>query len=204
MGVILGGRLGYVHFYGWSTFVQDPLWAFKLWLGGMSFHGGFLGVMFSAFLFSKKYKVPVGAYLDVLALSVTLGLGFGRIGNFIGQELWGRPTDMPWGMVFPKDPSGLPRHPSQLYEAFLEGVVMFAIIYWYTRKPRPDWSTGAVFLMCYGVFRFIVEFFREPDAHIGFDLFGWMSRGQILCVPMIVAGMILWVWSTSRNNPVKR
>ena len=195
MGVVLGGRIGYVLFYGWENEMHDPLWVFKVWQGGMSFHGGFLGVFLSAYLFSRKYKISLGAYLDTLALSVPIGLGFGRIGNFIGQELWGRPTDLPWAMIFPRDPSGLPRHPSQLYEAFLEGIVLFVILYLYTRKPRPAWSAGALFLIFYGIFRFMVEFVREPDAQIGFDLFGWMSRGQELCVPMIIGGIILWFWS---------
>lgn len=199
MGVILGGRLGYVLFYGWDKLVHDPLWVFRLWDGGMSFHGGFVGVLVASFLFARRNRIFLGAYLDTLALATPIGLGLGRIGNFIGQELWGRVTDLPWGMVFTRDPSGLARHPSQLYQALLEGLLLFAILYLFSRKPRPEWATGGLFVMCYGIFRFMVEFVREPDSHIGFDLFGWMSRGQILSLPMIVAGMALIVWAYRRQ-----
>jgi phosphatidylglycerol:prolipoprotein diacylglycerol transferase len=170
----------------------------------MSFHGGLLGVMFSAYLFSRKYKISLGAYLDVLALSVTVGLGLGRIGNFINQELWGSPTDLPWGVIFPVDPTGLPRHPTQLYEALLEGFVLFLIIYAYTRVKRPDWSTGALFIGFYGLFRFLIELIRLPDAPIGYDLFGWMTRGQILSLPMIVGGILLWFWSHKHAQTLQR
>lgn len=195
MGVVLGGRIGYVLFYGYANLIDDPLWAFKVWQGGMSFHGGFLGVLFSAYLFSRKYKISLGAYLDVLALAVPIGIAFGRLGNFIGQELWGRPTTVPWAVIFPRDPSGLPRHPSQLYELVLEGIVLFIIMYAYTRKPRPAWSAGALFIFFYGMFRFLIEFVREPDVQIGFDLFNEFSRGQLLSLPMIIGGIILWFWS---------
>jgi phosphatidylglycerol:prolipoprotein diacylglycerol transferase len=195
MGVILGGRVGYVFFYGWSGFIADPLWLFKVWDGGMSFHGGFIGVLVAAFFYAKKYKISLGAYLDTLALATPIGLGLGRLGNFIGQELWGRPTDLPWGVVFPRDITGLARHPSQLYQAALEGLALFVILYLYSRKPKPEWGTGALFLIGYGSFRFLVEFVRQPDAHIGFDLFGWMSRGQLLSIPMVMSGIILMIWA---------
>jgi len=203
MGVVLGGRIGYTIFYGWENLVENPLWMFKVWEGGMSFHGGFLGVMASAYLFAKKYKISLGAYLDGLALAVPIGIGFGRLGNFIGQELWGRPTSLPWGVLFPRDASGLPRHPSQLYEMALEGIVLFVIIYAYSRKIRPDWSAGALFIFFYGLFRFLIEFVREPDVQIGFDLFNVISRGQILSLPMIIAGIILWFWSTRQSAEAK-
>ena len=198
LGVILGGRIGYVLFYGMESFLQNPLWALEVWQGGMSFHGGFLGVVLAMVLYARYQRLPIGGVFDFAAMVTPIGLGLGRLGNFIGQELWGRPTDLPWGMVFPRDPSGLARHPSQLYQAFLEGAVLFTIIYWYTRKPRPQWSTGALFVCCYGVFRFVVEFVREPDAHIGFDLFGWMSRGQILSLPMIIVGIMVMIWAYRR------
>lgn len=200
IGVIIGGRLGYVLFYGWENLIENPLWALKVWQGGMSFHGGFIGVLVAGYFFAKRHNIRVGALLDTAALAVPMGLGFGRLGNFIGQELWGRPTDLPWGMIFPKDMSGLARHPSQLYQAFLEGLVLFLIIYWYNRKPRPEWGSGAMFLIFYGAFRFLVEFVREPDAHIGYDLFGWMSRGQLLSVPMVLAGIILLLWANQQDN----
>ncbi|NRB38174.1 MAG: prolipoprotein diacylglyceryl transferase [Pseudomonadales bacterium] len=202
MGVILGGRFGYVFFYGFENFLNNPASIIRVWEGGMSFHGGFIGVVIALALYCKKYKIQIGAMFDMLALAVPMGLFFGRMGNFIGQELWGRPTDGPWGMVFPKDASGLPRHASQLYEAVLEGLVLFLIIYWFARKPRPQWATGALFIIGYGFFRFLVEFVRQPDSHIGFDLFDWMSRGQILSLPMILIGVIVMAWAYRRGEPL--
>ena len=202
LGVIVGGRLGYVFFYGFDEFLANPLWALQVWSGGMSFHGGFLGVMLSLSIYCKRQGLQIGRLLDFACLAATPGLGFGRIGNFIGQELWGRPTDVPWAMLFPHDPLQLARHPSQLYQAFLEGFVLFCIMYFYLRKPKPVWSGSALFLMSYGLFRFMVEFVREPDAQIGFDLFGWMSRGQILSLPMIAAGILLMWWSYQRAQVV--
>ena len=195
MGLILGARIGYVFFYGFDRFVEDPLWLFKIWTGGMSFHGGLIGVFFAALLFSRKHKVALGDMVDLAAVACPLGLGFGRIGNFIGQELWGRPSNVPWAMVFPNDPSGLARHPSQLYQAFFEGLLLFTITYCFYKKPRPRWSTAALFVVCYGCFRFMVEFFRQPDSHIGFDLFGWMSRGQLLSIPMVLIGIGVMIWA---------
>ncbi|QQD18043.1 prolipoprotein diacylglyceryl transferase [Spongiibacter nanhainus] len=199
MGVILGGRFGYVVFYNFPQFVDDPLWLFRVWEGGMAFHGGLLGVILALTLFARKIKVSVFAIWDFVAPLVPIGLGLGRLGNFIGQELWGRPTDAAVGMIFPNDPSQLPRHPSQLYQFALEGVLLFAILYWYTRKPRPRLAPGALFLVCYGLFRFVVEFYRQPDSHIGFDAFGWLTRGQLLSLPMIAVGLAVMVYAYRRD-----
>lgn len=195
LGVVIGGRTGYVLFYNFDKFLDDPLWLFKVWQGGMSFHGGMLGVILAMILYARYLKVSPGRLLDFVAPLAPIGLGMGRIGNFIGQELWGRPTDVPWAMIFPADPEHIPRHPSQLYQATLEGLVLFIILYTFSRKPRPTWSVGGLFLMCYGCFRFFVEFFREPDIQIGFDAFGWMTRGQELSLPMIVIGAALMIYA---------
>lgn len=202
-GVIIGGRVGYALFYGMDQLLANPLWLFYVWEGGMSFHGGFLGVMVAMWLYGRKVGCHPMDLLDFIAPVVPIGLGMGRLGNFIGQELWGRASDVPWAMVFPKDPSGLARHPSQLYQAFFEGLVLFLILYLFSMKPRPRYAVSGLFLLFYGVFRFGVEFFREPDAHLGFDLFGWMSRGQLLSLPMIVAGcMLLLIAAYRRPEPV--
>ncbi len=195
MGVIIGGRFGYVLFYYFDRFLLDPLWLFRVWEGGMSFHGGMLGVVVALWLYSRKIRQPFLAVTDFVAPMVPLGLGFGRLGNFIGQELWGRATDVSWGMVFPRDPLGLTRHPSQLYQAFLEGLVLFAVLLWFSSKPRPRGAVGGLFLLLYGCFRFSVEFVREPDSHIGFDILGWMTRGQMLSLPMILAGIGFLIWA---------
>ncbi len=191
VGVVLGGRLGYALFYGGQRLAEDPAWLLRVWQGGMSFHGGFLGVLLAMFLFARRRGIGFGALMDFVAPLVPVGLGLGRLGNFVGQELWGRPTEVPWAMVFPDDPLQLARHPSQLYQAFLEGVVLFAIMLWYSRRPRPDWAVAGVFSLGYGCLRFFAEFFREPDAHLGFVAFGWVTRGQVLCVPMILLGLFL-------------
>ncbi|MCH9692439.1 MAG: prolipoprotein diacylglyceryl transferase [Gammaproteobacteria bacterium] len=201
IGVVLGGRLGYMFFYKFSALLSDPLLLFRVWEGGMSFHGGFIGVMLAAALYARKIGSNFPALIDFVAPLVPIGLGLGRLGNFIGQELWGRETDGPWGMVFPKDPELLLRHPSQLYQAFLEGLVLFLVLWWFSRKPRPRLAVGGLFVLLYGVFRFVVEFARQPDGHIGFDLFGWITRGQLLSLPMIVAGIVLLIWSY-RTQPV--
>ncbi len=198
VGVVLGGRFGYVVFYNFERFLADPLWLFRIWEGGMAFHGGLLGVIVAMWLYARKLKVSAGALLNFVAPITPVGLGLGRLGNFIGQELWGRPTDLPWGMVFPADPLQLARHPSQLYQAALEGLVLFMVLFFYTRKQRADWAVGGVFLACYGSFRFMVEFVREPDSHIGFDAFDWLTRGQILSMPMIIGGICLWWWALRR------
>ena len=193
MGVVLGGRCGYVLFYHFERFLSDPMWLLRVWEGGMSFHGGLIGVTLAMVLYARKIQVPFFALMDFVAPLVPLGLGFGRLGNFIGQELWGRATDLSWAMVFPKDPQGLARHPSQLYQAALEGLLLFAVLLWFSAKPRPRMAVSGLFLTLYGIFRFAVEFVREPDSHIGFDLLGWMTRGQLLCIPMIALGVFLLV-----------
>lgn len=190
LGVILGGRIGYVLFYQWDYFLADPLYLFQIWQGGMSFHGGLLGVITAIFIFARKTNKPFLIVADFVAPLVPIGLGMGRIGNFINAELWGRETDVSWAMVFPTDPLQLPRHPSQLYEFFLEGVVLFIILYVVTRKPRSLGLAAGTFLIGYGVFRSIVEFFREPDAHLGL-YFSFISKGQILSIPMILGGLLI-------------
>ncbi len=190
MGVVLGGRIGYVLFYNFSSFLQDPILIFKIWQGGMSFHGGLLGVLFAMWLFGKKHRCTMFQLIDFLAPLAPIGLFTGRIGNFINGELWGRVTTIPWGMVFP-EAGPLPRHPSQLYEAFFEGFLLFIILWFFTQKPKPYRApTGLVFI-CYGCFRFFVEFFRTPDAHIGFIALNWLTMGQLLSIPMIVIGFLL-------------
>lgn len=199
MGVILGGRCGYVLFYHFERFLEDPLWLLRVWEGGMSFHGGMLGVIAAVYIYSRKIDRPFFAVTDFVAPLVPIGLGLGRLGNFIGQELWGRPTDFALGMIFPRDPLGLVRHPSQLYQAALEGLLLFIILFWFTARPRPRMAAGGLFLLMYGSFRFAVEFVREPDSHIGFDMLGWMTRGQLLSLPMMVAGVVFLVWAYKRN-----
>ena len=191
LGVVLGGRLGYIFFYGLGKLADDPLWALRVWEGGMSFHGGMLGVIFANWLYARRHRINFPDLLDFVAPLVPVGLGLGRLGNFIGQELWGRPTDVPWAMVFPRDTLGLPRHPSQLYQAALEGLLLFLVLVWFSAKPRPRLAVGGVFVLGYGCVRFFAEFFRQPDAHITTLMFGWMTRGQLLCLPMIAFGLFL-------------
>lgn len=200
MGVILGARVGYVLFYNFGAFLADPLMILRVWEGGMSFHGGLIGLATAMLIYAAKIKRNFFDLVDFIAPFAPIGLFFGRIGNFIGGELYGRATDVPWAMVFPTDETGLPRHPSQLYEAFLEGLVLFVLLFWYSQKPRPRGAVIGLFMLGYGAFRFFVEFFREPDAHIGFDAFDWLTRGQILCVPMIVVGLALLVWAYRRDG----
>lgn len=197
LGVILGGRMGYMIFYNFPVLLENPLSMFKVWEGGMSFHGGLLGVSAAVFIFALRYNKRFFDVLDFGSPMVPIGLGTGRLGNFIGGELWGRPTDAPWGMIFPRA-DDQPRHPSQLYEFFLEGVVLFIILYWFSRKPRPRMAVAGSFLIGYGVFRFAVEFTRQPDAHLG-HLIGWMTMGQILSAPMIIGGIGLVAWAYKFN-----
>jgi phosphatidylglycerol:prolipoprotein diacylglycerol transferase len=199
LGVVLGGRIGYVVFYGGQRLADDPGWLLRVWEGGMSFHGGLLGVIIAMALFARRHAIPLLSLLDFVAVLTPVGLGLGRLGNFIGQELWGRPTDVPWAMVFPRDPLQLPRHPSQLYQFALEGMLLFAVLYLFSRRPRPAGAVGGLFCLGYGVLRFFVEFFREPDAHIGFQAFGWLTRGQLLCVPMMAVGVAL-LWYAYRRR----
>lgn len=195
LGVVLGARVGYVFFYNFDSFLADPTWLLRIWEGGMSFHGGLLGVMLAMAYYCRKINKNYVDVMDYVAPLVPLGLGFGRFGNFIGQELWGRETTVSWGMVFPKDPDALVRHPSQLYQMCLEGLALFVILFWFSAKPRPRGAVAALLLICYGSFRFFVEFFREPDSHIGFDLFSWITRGQMLSLPMVIGGCFLIYWA---------
>ncbi len=192
LGVILGGRLGYVLFYDLGGFLANPAGIFAIWKGGMSFHGGLIGVLLAMALFARRQRRAFFDVTDFLAPLVPLGLGAGRIGNFINGELWGKPTDLPWGMIFP-DPraGGIVRHPSQLYEALLEGLVLFVLLWWFTRKPRPRMAASGLFLVAYGSFRFLVELVRVPDPQIGYLAFDWLTMGQVLSAPMIGAGAIL-------------
>lgn len=201
LGVVIGGRLGYALFYGSGRFAEDPGWLLKVWQGGMSFHGGFLGVLLAMYWFARRHNINFGALMDFVAPLVPIGLGLGRLGNFIGQELWGRPSDVPWAMVFPNDPLQLARHPSQLYQFALEGVLLFLIMIWYSRYPRPNWAVAGVFALGYGCLRFFVEFFREPDSHIGFQALGWLTRGQLLCLPMIGLGLFLLYYAHRNAAP---
>ncbi|MCH2088009.1 MULTISPECIES: prolipoprotein diacylglyceryl transferase [unclassified Pseudoalteromonas] len=193
LGVILGGRIGYVLFYQFSYFIENPLYLFRIDQGGMSFHGGTLGVITAIAIFAWTRKKSLFEVGDFVVPLVPLGLLAGRIGNFINGELWGRVTDVPWAFVFPTG-GPEPRHPSQLYEAFLEGLVLFLILQWFIKKPRPAGSVAGVFLLGYGAFRFIVEYFREPDAHLGLFA-GVISMGQILSLPMVIGGLGLLIWA---------
>lgn len=201
LGVVIGGRLGYALFYGGERLLQDPLWLLQVWQGGMSFHGGMLGVIIAVAWFARSRAIAFGAVLDLAALLTPMGLALGRLGNFIGQELWGRPTDVPWAMVFPADPLQLARHPSQLYQFALEGVLLLVILLVFSARPRPMWAMSGLFALGYGCLRFIAEFFRQPDAHIGFQAFGWLTRGQLLCLPMIALGIFLLWWAYHRQAP---
>jgi len=199
LGVIAGGRLGYCLFYKPGYYASHPLEIFFIWQGGMSFHGGMLGVIASQWWFARSRGKPFWQVMDFVAPCVPLGLAAGRIGNFINGELWGRAADpsLPWAMVFPHSGSMVPRHPSQIYQFLLEGVLLFILLWLYARKPRRPAQVSAAFLIGYGVFRFIAEFFREPAAHLGLLSLG-MSMGQWLCVPMVLAGVALWLWAERR------
>ena len=215
LGVVLGGRIGYVLFYGFDTFLDNPLSILKVWEGGMSFHGGLLGVMGAALWWSRKHRLHFFDTMDFVAPLVPPGLGFGRLGNFIGAELWGKPTDAGWGVIFPTDPAlrtldaaklqaqyaagaldPFARHPSQLYQAFLEGLVMFTVLWLVSRKPRPRYLVSGLFALMYGVFRFLVEFVRVPDEGV-YVAFGWLTKGQILSVPLVLLGLYL-LWRSRR------
>ncbi|MDJ0938844.1 MAG: prolipoprotein diacylglyceryl transferase [Woeseiaceae bacterium] len=191
LGVIVGGRLGYSLVYGIEEWLDDPLYVFKITEGGMSFHGGLLGVIVAMYFTGRKVGQSMWAILDFVAPLVPLGLGFGRIGNFINGELWGKPTDVPWGVEY----RGQVLHPTQLYEALLEGFVLFAILWWFSSKPRPRFAVSGLFLLLYGVFRFYIEFYRVPDAHLSYLLWDWVTMGQVLSLPMIVAGVGMLVYA---------
>ena len=198
LGVVIGGRLGYVFFYKFDQYLQHPLEILAVWKGGMSFHGGLLGVIVAMGLFARSRKRPLLEVTDLIAPCVPTGLASGRIGNFINGELWGRAADpsLPWAMVFPQA-DATPRHPSQLYQFGLEGLLLFALLWWFARRPRPLGRVSAAFLVGYGVCRFIAEYFRQPDDFLGLLALG-MSMGQWLCVPMVLAGIALWIWSGRR------
>lgn len=222
LGVILGGRIGYLFFYGWQNLLADPLSALRLWEGGMSFHGGLLGVMLAVWWWSRQQGKAVWDTLDFVAPLVPLGLMFGRLGNYIGGELWGRGTDVAWAVIFP---SGLPReylhlpatelqrlhaqgaldafarHPSQLYQAALEGLALFLLLWWYSSRPRPRYAVAGLFALGYGVFRFAVEFVREPDAHLGYLAFGWLTMGMLLSLPLVAVGLLLLGLSRRAGTP---
>jgi phosphatidylglycerol:prolipoprotein diacylglycerol transferase len=201
LGVMIGGRLGYVLLYDLHSYLQQPLTIFAIWQGGMSFHGGFVGVVLAAIYICRKKGWDFWEIADLVSAVVPVGLGLGRIGNFINGELFGRPSNVAWAMVFP-DGGPMPRHPSQIYEALLEGLVLFFVLRWLYRK---NWYRGTVFwglIGFYGLFRFIVEFFREPDAQIGYDL-GPFTRGQLLSFPMLVVGIAMMITYARRNPPPK-
>lgn len=223
LGVILGGRIGYMLFYGFDLLIQNPLSLFRVWDGGMSFHGGLLGLMLALAWFARRTNKSFWQVADFVAPLGPLGLAFGRLGNFIGGELWGRLTDVPWAMIFAKSTgfrstdsgaleeawqSGaldhLARHPSQLYQAGLEGLTLFFILMWYSRKPRPRAAISGLFLLGYGVFRLTVEFFRQPDEHMGFLAMHWLTMGMLLSLPMIVAGIIILLWTYHTDSSPKK
>jgi phosphatidylglycerol:prolipoprotein diacylglycerol transferase len=215
LGVILGGRIGYVLFYNFGLFLNDPLMLLRVWQGGMSFHGGLLGVLLAMWLYGRKTGRGFFQVTDFVAPLVPIGLGAGRIGNFINGELWGRVSDVPWAMQLPcarfwdycggrTDGFSAPRHPSMLYEAFLEGLVLFVILWVYSRRPRPVMAVSGLFLLGYGVFRFGVEFVRVPDAHLGYLALDWVTMGQILSAPMIAFGIILLALSRRAESASRR
>ena len=198
VGTLLGGRVGYVLFYDFASFAANPLQIFAIWQGGMSFHGGFLGTTAAMILFAHRRGMNVWSLFDVVAAGSPVGLGLVRVTNFVNSELWGRPTDVPWAFVFPNG-GPLPRHPSQLYEAILEGLVLFLVLRFVTHRAdglmRPGFVSGA-FVAGYGLSRIVVEFFREPDAHIGYLVGGWLTMGMVLSLPMVLLGA--WAMATAR------
>lgn len=196
LGVILGGRIGYMLFYGFDQILENPLSLLKIWQGGMSFHGGFLGVLLAVWLQARKAGCRFWPLMDFCAPFISVGLCAGRVGNFINGELWGRVTDVPWAFIV----NGEPRHPSQLYEAFLEGVILFIVIWIYSSKPRPAMAVSGLFAVLYGLFRSSVELVRLPDEHIGYLAFGWLTMGQVLTLPMIIGGILLLWRAYSREN----
>ena len=218
VGAVLGGRVGYVLFYGFEQWLRDPLWLFRIWDGGMSFHGGLLGVIVAMWWFGRRSGRGFWRVADFVAPLVPVGLGFGRLGNFIGGELWGRLSDAPWAMVFANaiQPGGwqsaelhaaweagaldhLARHPSQLYQALGEGLGLFLILAVYSSRPRPVAAVAGLFLIGYGLFRFMAEFFREPDGHIGFVAGEWLTMGMLLSLPMVLAGIAVMILAYRRN-----
>jgi phosphatidylglycerol:prolipoprotein diacylglycerol transferase len=190
LGVVLGGRLGYVLFYKPAYYLQHPLEVFAVWQGGMAFHGGLVGVLVACAWFARRRGLPFLVLMDFVAPLVPIGLATGRLGNFINGELWGRATDLPWAMVFPQSGAPVPRHPSQLYQFAGEGLLLFALVWWFSSRPRPVGRVSGLFLLGYGTLRFLAEFAREPDAFLGL-LAGGLSMGQLLSLPMVAGG--LWL-----------
>jgi len=197
LGVILGGRIGYVLFYGLKFWAGDPWYPLKIWEGGMSFHGGLLGVAAAMALFAWRRGRSIADVYDFTAPLPPLGLFFGRIGNFINGELWGKTTTVPWGF----EVNGQVRHPSQLYEAALEGLLLFAVLWWFTSRPRPRLAPSSLFLIIYGSVRFLVEFVRIPDEHIGYLAGGWLTEGQLLSLPMLIGGVAMLGWAYRARTP---
>lgn len=199
IALVVGARLGYVLFYGVGRYLADPISIVALWDGGMSFHGGLVGLFIGGALIARRKGIPLLTIADLAAVGSPLGIFFGRLANFINGELWGRESDVPWAMIFPNAPGGLPRHPSQLYEALLEGLVLFLILFVLSRKPRPAGFMIGMLLTLYGVFRIVLEFFREPDLQLGY-LLGSTTMGQLLSLPMVIAGLWL-IWRALRSQP---
>ena len=199
VGVMVGGRLGYVLFYGFDYYMANPQKILETWEGGMSFHGGFIGILIGGIFAARHIGVSWFTLADLGAIGAPIGFGLGRFSNFINGELWGRVSDVPWAIVF-EGAGPLARHPSQLYQFALEGVALFVILWLYTRKPRPVMSVSGLFAVCYGVFRFIVEFVRVPDAQLGYLAFGWLTMGQLLCIPMVLIGAGMMVWAYQRDG----
>ena len=193
LGIILGGRIGYMVFYGHAQIAADPTVLLKVWQGGMSFHGGLIGVFVALWIYGRKYRRGFFEVTDFIAPSIPLGLGCGRIGNFINGELPGRITEVPWAAIYPGEAFG--RHPSSLYQAILEGPVLFAILWIFAARPRPTMAVSGLFLVGYGSLRFISELFREPDRHMGFIAFQWLTQGQLLSIPMLLFGIAFLVTS---------
>ena len=223
IGVVVGGRVGYVLFYSFTSLLQDPLFLFKITQGGMSFHGGLLGSLVAVAWFARRTRRSFWQVSDFVAPLVPVGLGLGRLGNFIGGELWGRYSDVPWAMIFANsiEPGGwrseslrqawldgsldqFARHPSQLYQVLLEGAALFLLLAWFSRKPRPAAAVSGLFLAGYGMFRFVAEYFREPDSHIGFIAGGWLTMGMALSLPMILAGCLLLMMAYNRPQRLAR
>lgn len=201
LGVIIGGRLGYMFFYNSNEMLHEPWRVIEVWKGGMSFHGGLIGVMVAIWLFSRKIGKTFLEIGDFITPVIPVGLGIGRIGNFINGELWGKVTDVPWAMIFP-NADLLPRHPSQLYEIFFEGLVLFLIVWFYSRNPKPRGAVSGLFLIGYGVLRIFIEFFREPDYNVGYLAWGWLTEGQVLSLPMILFGMVLMLCAYQRKPSI--
>ena len=202
LGVILGGRIGSVLFYNTGAFLENPLMILRIWEGGMSFHGGLIGVLIAFGVYGRNTGRTFFQVADFLAPMFPIGLGAGRIGNFINGELWGRVTDVPWGMVYPHvGPE--PRHPNQIYQFLGEGVLFFVALWWFSSKPRPRMAVSGFFLVFYGVYRLVIEFVREPDSHLGFVAFDWLTMGQLLSVPMIASGalMLFLAYRNHNKNP---